>query len=285
MGTGLTAISPEEFSAWRSYIKELTGIYLDDTKGYLFESRFPPLLRELGCISFSELFFKVRQDLSRVLEKKVIDLITTGETSFFRDSSPFELFRFKILPDLIDRKNRSARPGEVPSLRIWSAACSTGQEIYTLAMVLKETLGVLDSWKIKLLGTDISDGALAKASYGVYNEIEIERGLPPDLRTRYFEVHPKGWKVRDEVRTMTAFQNLNLMQDFSFLGQWDVIFCRNVAIYFQEPERKSLFDRLGMRLEAGGCLVIGSTESLTGLCPQFEAHRYHRSVYYSLNAR
>lgn len=282
MTSGIISISQEELSAWRSYIKDLTGIYLDESKGYLFESRFPPLLKELKCSSFSELFFKVRQDLSRVLEKKVIDLITTGETSFFRDASPFELFRYKILPDLMDRKSPGVSAGQPLSLRIWSAACSTGQEIYTLAILLKETLGNLERCRIKLMATDISDAALAKASYGVYNDIEIERGLPQDLRMRYFDPHPKGWKIKDEIRTLVAFQNVNLMQDFSFMGPWDVIFCRNVAIYFQEPERKSLFDRLGRQLEPGGALVIGSTESLTGLCPQFEPRRYHRSVYYTL---
>ncbi len=277
-------IKNDEFTAWRAYIKDLTGIYLDDTKAYLFESRFPPLLKETQSETYSELFFKVKKDLTRGLEKKVIDLITTGETSFFRDSSPFELFRFKILPDLIDHNSKLSPKSEPISLKIWSAACSTGQEIYTLAILLKETLGNLDNYKIRLMATDISDAALAKASYGVYNEIEIDRGLSEELRRRYFEPHPKGWKIKDEIRTLVAFQNLNLMQDFSFLGTWDVIFCRNVAIYFQEPERKSLFDRLGKSLDSHGALVIGSTETLTGLCPQYEPKRYHRSVYYQITS-
>lgn len=278
----MITITPEESSAWRALIKDLTGIHLDSSKDYLFESRFPEILVQSGSASFSELYFKVKRDTSRSLERKVIDLITTGETSFFRDSSPFELFRYKILPELIDRKTKSSPPGQPLALKIWSAACSSGQELYTLGMILKEDLRNGGNYRIKMLGTDISDAALSKASYGVFNDLEIQRGLPPDLKGKYFDPVPQGWKVKDEIRSMATFQHLNLMQDFGFLGRWDVIFCRNVAIYFEEPEKKSLFDRLGASLEPDGALLIGATETLTGLCPQYEAKRYHRSVYYNL---
>ncbi len=272
-------LTPLEYGAFTRFIYELTGIVLDDTKAYLIETRLGGLLKTLGCGTYSELFYKVRNDPS--LKNAVIDRITTQETSFFRDQAPFEMFKFKILPDLVDARRRQY-PGQprVP-LRIWSAACATGQEVYSIAIALADVLGDLSKFTLKILGTDISDAAVAKASSGLYSPFEIDRGLPAGLLDRHFRRAGDQFRVTDEVRALVNFRKLNLHEDFSALGRWDVIFCRNVAIYFSEADKKNLFTRLHDALEHDGALVIGSTESLLGVCPGFVAQRYVRSVFYS----
>lgn len=276
------SILPDEVKALSQYIYTLSGISLDATKGYLIESRLGPLLKETGLSSYSELYFKSKSDPTKTLQRKILDAITTGETSFFRDASPFELLQHKIIPDLIDKRNKAAGRLGPLSIRIWSAACSTGQEIYSVAIVLKELLGDTSKYAIRLLGTDISDQAVALASKGVYNAIEIERGLPKDKLMKYFIPDGTLWRIRDEIRAMATFRTINLMEDFRGLGKFDIVLCRNVAIYFAEKDRSSVFTRIGQVLEPDGFLVIGSTESLTGICPQFEPKRYLRSVFYQL---
>jgi len=274
-------ISGEELKAFGQYIHKLSGIWLDESKGYLLESRLGGMLQDQGCGSFSELLYKIRGDLTRTLDRRLLDHITTNETLFFRDTAPFELLQHKILPDLIDRRTKAARSGPIP-LRIWSAACSTGQEVYSIAMVLKDLLGAsLDRFQLRLMGTDISDKAVATASRGLYNRIEIERGLPQDKLRRWFTPEADGaWKVKDELRGMASFRTLNLMNDFMTLGRFDIVLCRNVAIYFTETDRTDVFNRLGKCMEPDGYLLIGATESLSGLCPQYVSHRYLRSVFY-----
>ncbi len=272
----------EEGRVFSQYIYTLCGIYLDDSKGYLIESRLSALIQETGSANFSELYAKARSDASKTLARRIVDAITTGETSFFRDDSPFDLLQHKLIPDLIDRRKKAALPGAAITLRIWSAACSTGQEVYTIAMILKELLGNAPGYNIRLMGTDISDQAVARASAGVFNQMEIDRGLAPGRLSRFFTQVPGGWKVRDELRGLVSFRKMNLMEDFRGLEQFDIIFCRNVAIYFTEADKQRLFQRIAGVMAPDGALVIGSTESLAGLCPQFEALRYVRSVFYHL---
>jgi len=275
-------IQPEEARTLSQYVYSLCGVHLDETKAYLLENRLAALLQESSCASFSEFYLKARSDPTRNLPRKIVDAVTTGETSFFRDNAPFELLQFKILPELIDRRKKTTPPGRPIPLRIWSAACSSGQEVYTTAIILQETLGNLSNYNIHLLGTDISDQAIARASYGVFSKMEMDRGLPLEKVQRYFTPVDKGWKIRDELRAIASFKKINLMDDFSLLGNFDIIFCRNVAIYFTEADKALLFSKLGRSLAKDGSLIIGSTEALTGLAPQFEAMRYLRSVYYRL---
>jgi len=275
-------ILPEEFKTFSNYVFAISGIYLDGSKTYLLETRLDGLLKELGCSSFSELYYKVQSDGTKRLQEKVIDAVTTGETLFFRDSAPFDLLQHKVLPDLIDKRSKRT-VGTLPiPIRVWSAGCSTGQEIYSIAIIMRELLGDPTRFDVRLLGTDISDAALARASYGTFNSFEIERGLSKDKLVKYFVQHNGGWKIRDEVRAMASFKKLNLMEQFNGIGKFDIIFCRNVAIYFTEQERGRLFKKIEGALETDGYLFIGSTESLTGIAPQFEAQRYVRSVFYRL---
>lgn len=274
-------IQPDEFKVFSQFVYTLTGISLDETKTYLIENRLASLMESTQSATFSELYFKAKMD--KVLQKKVIDAMTTRETLFFRDGAPFELLQFKIIPELIDRRKKAAGSSSAPiPIRVWSAACSTGQELYSIAIALKEVLVDLSRYDIKLVGTDIADAAVAAASKGIFGRIEIERGLPPDKLARYFTQDGDGWKIRDELRGLATFRHLNLMEEFSMLGKFDIVFCRNVAIYFSEQDRTKLFTRIARVMEPDGSLLIGSTESLTGICPLFESKRYLRSVYYQL---
>ncbi|MGA2600858.1 MAG: protein-glutamate O-methyltransferase CheR [Bryobacteraceae bacterium] len=270
---------PEERQTVAQYIYSVCAIALDQSKDYLIESRLSGVMAETGATSFTQLVSRAKNDANGSLRRRIIDEITTNETLFFRDSAPFDLLRYKIIPEIIDRRAKSS--AAIP-IRIWSAACSTGQELYSIAIVLRELLGDLRGYNVRLLGTDISDNAVARASEGIFSQIEIDRGLTPSARDKSFVPHPRGWKIRDEIRAMVSFRKLNLMEDFSSLGNFDIVFCRNVAIYFNERDRLSLFNRIEQRLDGNGYLVIGSMESLSTSAPQFESKRHLRSVYYQL---
>ncbi len=272
-------IQKEEIPIITQYVKELTGIVLDQSKTYLIESRLGPLASELGCKSYRELYERAKSDFSKRIRNRIIDAITTNETFFFRDNSPFELLKYKILPDTFDRLEEEHRK----DLKIWSAACSTGQEVYSIAIILKELLGNnIRQWNIKLLGTDISDAAITQASYGRYNHTEISRGLSPALLQKYFIQEGKYWRVKDEIRAMATFRRQNLFDPFLGMPRFDIILCRNVMIYFSIEDRRKLFNKIANQLVPKGILIIGATESLMGITDRFERKSYMRSFYYQL---
>lgn len=272
------AITRDEFAAWSRYIHEISGIYLDDSKGYLVETRLKGLLLESGTRTLSELFYKTRSDQTNTLRRKVVEAITTNETSFFRDAAPFDLLGHKLIPELIDR-----RTGNKPiPIRIWSAACSTGQEAYSTAMILKELLANLSGFDIQILGTDISNKAVAQASYGEYTRLELERGLPQEMLLRHFTVQGDKRKIRDEIRALATFRTMNLLEPFAFSSRFDIVFCRNVAIYFKDEDKIRMFQNIGKCIAKDGCLIIGATESISALCPEYEPKRYMRTVFYQL---
>jgi chemotaxis protein methyltransferase CheR len=274
-------ITPDEFKIIAKYIHDISGIFLDQSKAYLLETRLDSLVKENGCSSYSDLYHKAKADASKAIERKIIDAISTNETLFFRDTSPFDVLQHKIIPDLIDL--RTAKSSFLPpQIRIWSAACSTGQEVYSIAIVLKELLPDLKKYNLKLLGTDISDAAVAQSSYGSYNKFEIERGLQADKLQKYFSRNGDNWKIKDDIRAMATFRKLNLLLPLNGLGKFDIVFCRNVAIYFTMEDRKKLFNKIADILEPDGYLIIGSTESLTGICPRFEPKRHIKSIFYQL---
>lgn len=272
------SLTREELGVWIRYVYEISGITLDETKGYLIETRLGSLMKESGVATFSEFYYRAKGDHTSALRRKIVDAITTNETSFFRDTAPFELLQHKVLPDLIDRRTRAGMRS-VP-IRIWSAACSTGQEAYSTAIVLKELLGDMRNFDVRILGTDISDRAVAAASHGYFSRLELDRGMPADKVNKYFVAEGGRWKVRDEIRAMASFRTMNLLEPFVFPAPFDLVFCRNVAIYFSEPDKVRLYRNIGRALARDGCLIIGATESISGLCPEFEPKRYLRSVYY-----
>jgi chemotaxis protein methyltransferase CheR len=274
-------ITPEEIKLITRYIYEISGIHLDESKKYLLETRLNGIAEEQGCSSYQEFYKKAKADASKGIERKIIDAISTNETLFFRDTGPFELLQHKIFPELIDAKASKSSMLNT-NLKVWSAASSTGQELYSVAIVLQELLKDLSKYSIKLLGTDISDAAIAQASAGKYNKFEIERGLARDKLNKYFSPQGQMWKVNDQLRAMVNFRKFNLMTPFTGLGKFDIVLCRNVAIYFTLEDRKKLFHKIAEVLEPDGYLIIGSTESLTGICPRFIPKRHLRSIFYQL---
>ncbi len=234
-------VTREDVQFVAELVEQICGVMLDETKGYLVESRLGQLARDYGCASYRDLCLRARTKGDRGLQQKIIDAITTQETLFFRDSGPFDALQQRILPDRIDAcAGAAGTPGRggPKRLRFWSAACSTGQEPYSLAMVLRETLPDFASWDVSILATDISDAAIAQASRGRYAAHEIDRGMRAALLPKYFAPQPGGWQVKDEIRGMVSFQRRNLLQPFTELGTFDVIFCRNVAIYFDAARRR-----------------------------------------------
>ncbi|MCB9493957.1 MAG: protein-glutamate O-methyltransferase CheR [Desulfobacteraceae bacterium] len=276
----MVKITPVEFSLFTKYILSISGISLDPGKEYLIETRLRPLLKEYNHSSFKDLYNAALNDPHKKLEKEIVDAISTNETYFFRDKNPFELLKYKILPDLIDKRS-SEKAGRPVTIRVWSAASSTGQEIYSVAMIMHE-LGIASTrqYNIRLIGTDISDAAIAKASYGKYNKFEIARGLTPDRLRKFFNKVGDDWRIKDEIRSMVSFQKVNLLKPFNTPGNFDIIFCRNVAIYFNPPDRKKLYQTISNSLEKDGYLLIGSTESLTNDTQMFKPQRYLNSTFY-----
>jgi len=277
----VTPVSTQDLQIWSNYIKSVCGNHIDGNKAYLVENRLFPLMQETKSTSWLELYSKVKSDLTGTLKRKVINAITTNETSFFRDSITFELLQYKIMPDLFDARQKQYSNGEIP-IRIWSAACSTGQELYSTAIIISEMLEGKRQFDVRLLGTDISDNVIAKASYAKFNQLEIERGMPQAKLDKFFIKDGNLWKIRDEIRAMATFKLLNLLEPYYFPYKFDLILCRNVAIYFTEEDKKKLYSRLADALAKDGFLIIGSTESIGDLCPKLKPFRYVRSVYYQL---
>ena len=275
-------ITSSEFGIFSRYIYDLTGILLDESKSYLIETRLAGLIEEYKFGSYTELYYKAKSGQDSALQIRIINAITTNETFFFRDVTPFELLRHKILPDLIDRKTRASSKFTPVNLRIWSAACSTGQEVYSIAMTIKELLPDPRNYNVKILGTDLSDAAITRASYGRYTKFEIERGLPQGQLQKFF--NPNGgdhWNIRDEIRAMVTFKRYNLMHPLSVLGKFDIVFCRNVAIYFSREDRTKLFNKIAEVMEPDGYLIVGASETLSDIA-RFEAKRYLRGIFYQL---
>ncbi|MCA9190903.1 MAG: protein-glutamate O-methyltransferase CheR [Planctomycetales bacterium] len=262
------------------FVRELCGISLDATKGYLIESRFTPLLKEFGLNSYSDLVRRGRDRTNQPFRQKVIDAITTQETSFFRDNSPYEALRFKALPELIDAKIGTTFPKR---LRIWSAACSNGQEPYSIGIVLHQMIPDIHSWDIKILATDISDNAISRASRGWYSQLEIDRGVPADIRSRFFTPKDDGWVISDSVRALVSFRKLNLLEPFPPIAPIDLVFCRNVAIYFAKEQRDDLFRRFKKVMSPEAYLFVGASESLLGLGPEFQPQAHCKATFYRPN--
>lgn len=272
-------VTPEEFKNFSRYILDISGIALDVGKEYLLETRLNPLVNKLGCTSYAQLLQKAKSDFKKELENEIIDAISTNETYFFRDKSPFELLQHKIFPDLIDKRSKNSFSR--PTIRLWSAANSTGQEIYSIAMTLVEMGVTPDKYNIKLFGTDISDAAIAQASYGVYNKFEVARGLDQRRLQAYFDKQSDDrYKIRDNVRMMAQFKKMNLMKPFVGLGKFDIVLCRNVMIYFTSEDRRKIYQNIAKVLEPDGYLLIGSTESLVNDTDLFLSQKYLNSVFY-----
>lgn len=274
-------ISPEELKSWSRYIHQISGIHLDESKAYLIETRLRALMKETRSTSWIELLIKIKGGNSIKYKEAVINAITTRETSFFRDSHPFTMLGSKLIPDVI-RKRRVGIKSR-PLIRILSVACSTGQEVYSIAMTLKEYLKNLDDYDLRIVGIDISEDAINYARKAQYTKREIERGLTPDRIQEHFEVSEDFWTVKEELRKITQFSVDNVFDLNHNLGPFDIIFCRNLAIYFTEKEKKKLFKLLSSLLNSDGKIIIGSTETVSRICPEMKMMKFENSNYYHVS--
>ena len=265
-------MTPTDYEYLRKFLKERSGLDLSADKQYLVESRLLPLARKASLPGIPDLVLKIRNGDGR-LATDVVEAMTTNETFFFRDKVPFDHLRDTIMPGLIQA--RAARK----SLRIWSAASSTGQEPYSIAMCLKEMGAALAGWRIEIVATDLSQEVLEKCKAGVYSQFEVQRGLPIQLLMKYFTQVGDVWQLNADVRAMVQFRQLNLLQDFAHLGTFDVIFCRNVLIYFDQGTKAVIFERMAKGLEADGTLLLGAAESVVGLTDAFRPIAERRGLY------
>lgn len=267
-------VDPTSFRLVADYVHDVTGIVLEPGKEYLVENRLGPMIRE-DDISYADLIRKARLDPSGSVRTSIINAVTTNETSFMRDGKPFEMFARRLLPELAERCTPSGRP-----LCVWSAACSTGQEPYSIAMLAKEHFGSLPPGRVHILATDICDSALQIARRGVYNRAEISRGISYTRLQSHFHAHEDGWRVSTDLRNSVDFRCLNLQQPLTNVGVQDIVFCRNVAIYFSLEHRNRLFHRIAQVLTRDGILFVGATESLLEVRDVLSREEVDGVVYY-----
>jgi chemotaxis protein methyltransferase CheR len=267
-----TPVTPQDYDYLRKLLKERSGLVLSNDKQYLVESRLLPLVRKAGVAGIGDLVSKMKAGVESVTVD-VVEAMTTNETFFFRDKLPFDHFREVVIPNLLQA--RVARK----SLRIWCAAGSTGQEPYSIAMCLKEMGSLLAGWRIEILATDLSQEVLEKAKAGTYTQFEVQRGLPIQLLVKYFKQVGDVWQINPELRTMVQHRQLNLLHDFGQLGTFDVVFCRNVLIYFDQTTKVDIFKRLARTLETDGFLSLGAAETVVGLTDVFKPYLDRRGLY------
>jgi chemotaxis protein methyltransferase CheR len=271
-------VIPQDYEFLRKLLKERSGLDLSSDKQYLVESRLIPLARKAGLPGLPELVQKMKSG-SEALTSDVVEAMTTNETFFFRDKIPFDHLRDTILPSILQ-----ARAGR-RAMRIWCAASSTGQEPYSIAMCLKALGPALAGWRVEIVATDLSHGVLEKSKAGIFSQFEVQRGLPIQMLVKHFTQVGEMWQLNADIRAMVQHRQLNLLQDFSHLGMFDVIFCRNVLIYFDQDTKAGIFNRLGRLLEPDGFLVLGAAESVVGISDAFKPYPERRGLYCANTAR
>ncbi|WP_114394485.1 CheR family methyltransferase [Oleisolibacter albus] len=263
----------EDFDMFCTLLKQRSGLVLTKDKAYLLESRLMPVARKWNLKGLDELAQVVRTRKDEELLRDITEAMTTNESSFFRDQKPFDQFKAVVLPALLaTRQNKK-------HIRIWSAACSSGQEAYSLAMVLNEEGARLAGWRIEIIGTDLSSEMVAKAKAGVYTQFEVQRGLPITYLVKYFNQMGDKWQLKDEFRSRAQFREYNLLSDLSPLGQFDVIFCRNVLIYFDQPTKTKVLEAMAKMLPPDGVLYLGGAETVLGITEKFKPMDGQRGLY------
>ena len=273
------ALAQAEFDHFRQFLQDACGISLGENKQYLVTNRVRRLLEEHGLHSFTELVGVLKNNSNRRLRDQVIDVMTTNETFWFRDSYPFEYLKAKILPELMLPANRMFGP-----IRIWSAACSSGQEPYSLSMVLEEyrrrAMGAL-ARPVQIVATDLSSIVLEQARQGIYDRLSVMRGLSQERRDMYFDpLDDNRWQVKPKLRECIEFRALNLLDSYTALGRFDVVFCRNVLIYFDAELKKRILEKIHSCLKPGGVLFLGSSEGVAGASHLFEMVRCEPGILY-----
>ena len=269
-------ITSTDFEYIAEFAKKEAAIVLDSGKEYLVESRLAPLAKDLKYDSLEELVAELRvvSSVSQIY-KRALDALTTNETLFFRDFKPFEMLREHILPKAIERQKSSRQ------LNIWSAACSTGQEPYSLAMLLSEHFPELSDWKVSIIATDLSPTALEQARSGSYSQIEVNRGLPAPLLFKYFTSEGRNWVIKKELRDRIDFREMNLVKAWPIFPPLDVVLIRNVLIYFDVPTKQSILKKIAGCLRKDGALILGSSETTMNLDSKWVPTRNGDSIAYT----
>jgi chemotaxis protein methyltransferase CheR len=261
-----------DFEFIATLVRDRSGLVLSSDKTYLVESRLAPTARKDGFASIEDLISAIRLRRDPKLIDAVVDAMTTNETFFFRDKTPFEIFEQSILPDLVARKRGGV-------IKIWCAAASTGQEPYSLAMIGEALAPKLGGCKLEILGTDISERCLEKAKSGIYTQFEVQRGLPVQMLLKHFKKDGDSWKIDDRIKASLRWRGVNLLDDFKSLGRFDVIFCRNVLIYFDVPTKKAVLERMAQQAEGPGYLLLGAAETVLGITESFKPIVGSRGLY------
>ncbi len=268
-----------DFELYKDLLARRSGLVLTPDKCYLLDSRLTPIAKKWNYPSLDSMTLALRAVPDPALIKDIVEAMTTNETSFFRDGRPFELFKTVVLPYLT--KNRDKKK----PLRIWCAAASTGQEPYTLCMTLKENAALMAGWNVEIIATDIADSILAIAKAGRYSQFEVQRGLPIQMLLKYFEQTTDGWQIKPDIRNMVKFQQFNLLDPMEGLGSFDIVFCRNVLIYFDEKTKADVLRRISGRLASDGFLFLGGAETVLGISDAFKPMDQHRGLYVQQNGR
>jgi chemotaxis protein methyltransferase CheR len=266
-------VTPVEYDFLRKLLKERSGLMLSSDKQYLVESRLLPIVRKNGLASLSELVQRLKMPSVEPLIVEVVEAMTTNESFFFRDKIPFDHFRDAIMPALLTARAAQRR------IRIWCAAASTGQEPYSLAMCLREMAQQTAGWRIDILATDLSTEVLEKAKSGIYSQFEVQRGLPIQLLVKYFTQIGETWQIAPDIRGMVQYRPANLLADFSPFGMFDAVYCRNVLIYFDQPTKIDVLERIARVTERDGYLVLGAAETVVGLTDAFKPMPNRRGLY------
>lgn len=271
------SINQLDFDYIRKLVRDRTALVLSADKHYLVESRLTPIWKDIGLGSMQDLVLRLRANHSSTLHQRVVEALVTTETLFFRDGYPFEALHQSILPQLLSqRQNRR--------LNIWSAACSSGQEPYSIAMLIREHFPELSAWHLQLFASDISHQMLDRARAGYYTQHEVNRGLPKLLLKKYFQPQGKGWQLRPEIRRMVTFQPLNLAESWATLPMMDIIFMRNVLIYFELATKRAILTKVRQHLRADGYLVLGGGETTLNLDAAFEPVQFKKTVCFRLRS-
>ncbi len=267
-----------DFDFVRALVHKRAAIVLEEEKDYLVESRLSSLARREGFASVADLLVQLRANRGQYLSQKVVQAMTTNETSFFRDLHPFEALRKQILPELIGRRSAMRR------LHIWCGAASTGQEPYSIAMLLREYFAELSSWELRIIATDLSPDVLAQAQEGRYSQLEINRGLPASFLIKYFTRQGTQWRLKDEILRMVELRQLNLIESWPALPMMDLVLMRNVLIYFDLDTKKMILSRVRKLLQPDGYLFLGAAETTLNIDDHFERAELERSGCYRLRA-
>ena len=265
-------IKTEDFAMLADILKQRSGLALSGDKTYLLQSRLTPLARKLGYGTIDELIGDVRANKSEHMLTSITEAMTTNETLFFRDGKPFDILKNFVVPYLLE--NRPAK-----TIKIWCAACSSGQEPYSIAMQMKEIGLKLKDWRLSIMGTDISNEIVDRAKTGLYSQFEVQRGLPVQHLVKYFSQEDEAWRINQELRDMVKYRTANLLEGLSFIGINDIVFCRNVLIYFDIETKAQVLERIAKQMPKDGFLFLGTAESVIGITDKFSAVPGQRGVY------